>query len=369
MPYLVAFGVLALYIASTVYSTYKYIQLIPNMHLKIVFGAIVFLLFISFFLTRVLQNLPSQLVSIIYILGSYFIILSIFISIFHLATDALEFFFHKDFTMFRIIGIPAHMLFFIIIGLIRVNFPVYTYYNIETDQLDKGIKRKIVVVSDLHMGYSIGYYNNNKDIKRMVEMINAQTPDICCIVGDMIDGNVEPVIEKDLGRPLEDIHAKYGTFAVMGNHEYLGGDYQKAEEYLKSLKNIDLVIEQGRNVDKFKIIGRDDISSERVKGRKIRSIASYFDDPAIHIVLEHQPINIQESIEDGIFLHLSGHTHDGQIFPMNLITKLLFLNSYGMKTFGKTTSITTSGYGAWGPRMRLASKSEIVVINIIGTNP
>ena len=82
------------------------------------------------------------------------------------------------------------------------------------------------------------------------------------------------------------------------------------------------------------------------------------------IVLDHQPFNLEESEEQGVDLQLSGHTHNGQMWPLTYITNKIYELSYGYLKKGNTHYIVSSGFGLWGPRVRLGSKSEVLLIDI-----
>lgn len=82
------------------------------------------------------------------------------------------------------------------------------------------------------------------------------------------------------------------------------------------------------------------------------------------ILLDHQPLHLDETEKNGIDLQLSGHTHNGQMWPLNYITARIYEVSYGYKRKGNTQIIVSSGFGVWGPRIRLGSRSEILLINI-----
>ena len=89
------------------------------------------------------------------------------------------------------------------------------------------------------------------------------------------------------------------------------------------------------------------------------------------ILLDHQPFHLDETSEKGIDLQLSGHTHNGQMWPLNYITAKIYELSYGYLRKGNTHFIVSSGYGLWGPRVRSGSRSEVMLINIsfTGSNP
>jgi predicted MPP superfamily phosphohydrolase len=112
--------------------------------------------------------------------------------------------------------------------------------------------------------------------------------------------------------------------------------------------------------DKFLLIGRDDITN---KNRKpLKSLVEGFNPEMPRIVLDHQPHNLSESYDNHVDLHISGHTHNGQIFPFNRIVAKIYELGYGYKKTGNTHYYVSSGLGLWGAPLRIGTRSEIVSI-------
>lgn len=86
------------------------------------------------------------------------------------------------------------------------------------------------------------------------------------------------------------------------------------------------------------------------------------------IVLDHRPQSFEEARENGADLVLSGHSHAGQVFPANLITKMVYTTDYGYGVYGDTQVVVTSGVGLWGPPIRVGTRAEIAVINVSFSN-
>ena len=117
----------------------------------------------------------------------------------------------------------------------------------------------------------------------------------------------------------------------------------------------------------FYVIGRDDISQEsqtKVKRKELSDIIKDLDKSRPLILMDHQPRNFDDTQKQGIDLQVSGHTHRGQLFPANLITNAIFELDYGYLQKNNSNFIVSSGYGTWGPPIRIGSRSEIVEINI-----
>ncbi len=264
-----------------------------------------------------------------------------------------------------------HILWCAAIGVILVHLYGYLHaispeqvtYEIRTAKLPEGQKKRIALVSDLHTGYAV----TRHDIRRLVNIINDSGSDLTLIAGDLVDGDLMPVEQEDICAALSKINSPLGTFAIMGNHEYIADD-QRAEKYIRSIQNLHLLRDEQVSVNVFNIIGRDDLSISRATEKERRPITSFSKDSTlINIVLDHQPSGLNDAVDFNADLFLAGHTHKGQVWPMRLFTKLIYELDYGFARRNNTFAIVTSGYGTWGPRLRIGSNSEVVFIDLIGT--
>ncbi|HOF33157.1 MAG TPA: metallophosphoesterase [Spirochaetota bacterium] len=234
---------------------------------------------------------------------------------------------------------------------------IYTEKNISADEF------KIAYASDLHLGHIVG----KRKLSFLVEKFNEFSPDTVILGGDTIDEDIEPVRRKRLNRKLSQIKSRYGTFAVLGNHEYIGG-VDEAREYLNSngiklLEDSMVALPEG-----VVIAGRDDLMRNSYTGSKRKSISDIITVPQpdkFTILVDHQPKNLDEAEKHAIDLQLSGHTHHGQMFPFNFITSAIYEVSTGYVKRGKTSYYVSSGFGTWGPPVRLFRRPEIVLIRII----
>jgi len=220
---------------------------------------------------------------------------------------------------------------------------------------------KIIAISDLHLGYSIG----KREFENWVNLINKEQPDLILIAGDIIDNSVRPLYEKELADVFKKMKARYGIYAVLGNHEYIA-DVSKSIEFLEHsgvrlLRDSAVLIE-----DEFYIIGRDDRMNEN--RNTLETLMMPVDQSKPIILLDHQPFNLEKAEENGIDLQISGHTHDGQIFPLSLITKWIYEKSHGYLKKGNTHIYVTSGLGIWGGKFRIGTRSEYVVIKLLLEN-
>jgi predicted MPP superfamily phosphohydrolase len=251
-----------------------------------------------------------------------------------------------------------------IAGYINSINPVLTKLNIIIEKKVNSLKSlNIVMASDIHLGTII----SNSRLIRLVDSINKLNPDIVLFAGDIVDEDIAPVIVNNLGEILKNIKSKYGIYAVTGNHEFIGG-VEAADRYLNE-HNIKVIRDSKVKIDNlFYIVGREDISSKYFinKERKtLNEIMADIDKKFPVILLDHQPYVLKDAIENGVDIQLSGHTHNGQIWPLNYITDKIFEIGRGYKKIEKTNFYVSNGFGTWGPPIRVGSRPEIVNIHVV----
>jgi len=222
---------------------------------------------------------------------------------------------------------------------------------------------KILMASDIHLGALIGEHQEQK----LVRIINEQQPDLVLLCGDLVDGDIGPVLRKNLGRHIQEIRTPLGVYAITGNHEYIGG-IQKTLPYLQGI-NIKVLRDEVVNLPNgIQLIGREDRDKSRMGGSEgpveLKLLTSTLDHSRPIIVMNHQPFHLQEAADAGADLHLSGHTHHGQLWPFHYITEAIFELSWGMKQKGNTVFYVSSGFGSWGPPVRTGNRPEVVVFKI-----
>ncbi len=227
---------------------------------------------------------------------------------------------------------------------------------------------KIVMASDIHLGALIG---ENRE-EHLVSIITKQKPDLVLLCGDLVDGDVGAALRKNLGRHFQEIRTPMGVYAIPGNHEYIGG-IQKTLPYLESiniklLRDKVLVLPNG-----VQLVGRDDRDNRTMgegTGRKsLNELMTGLDKTFPIIVMNHQPFGLDEAVKEDVDLHLSGHTHHGQLWPFNYMTKAIFELSWGYLKKGNTNFYVSSGFGSWGPPVRLGNTPEVVVFNLTFNDP
>ena len=243
---------------------------------------------------------------------------------------------------------------------------IYNARHIELEKVDikiNGLQKsyKIVQISDIHIGGLI-----DKDFMHtIVERINACKPDVVVITGDLVDVKLEHALEA-IGE-LRALKSRYGTFYIVGNHEYFHG----IEQIIASVKNLGIRVLENENVyvgeegKGFNLAGVYDIFGYR-KEKYMPDIQKALRDKkeAPTILLAHQPRFIAE-VKDGVDLMLSGHTHGGQLYPFKFLVQIVQPYIEGLHQHNDKLQIyVNKGTGFWGPPMRLGSSAEITEITL-----
>ncbi|MFE5187274.1 metallophosphoesterase [Streptomyces sp. NPDC056628] len=216
---------------------------------------------------------------------------------------------------------------------------------------------RIAVVSDIHLGPVLG----RGFAQKVVDTINGTQPDLIAVVGDLVDGSV-----KDLGpaaAPLARLRARDGSFFVTGNHEYFSG----AAQWVQEVRRLGLrPLENARTeLPHFDLAGVNDVAGEdEGQGPDFARALGDRDRGRACVLLAHQPVQIHDAVEHGVDLQLSGHTHGGQLWPVNLIAELANPTVAGLERYGDTQLYVSRGAGAWGPPTRVGAPSDITVIEL-----
>ena len=203
----------------------------------------------------------------------------------------------------------------------------------------------IAMISDVHLGTIIC----NSHFTRIVEKINSLDPDIVLFAGDLVDEDIEPVIRQNLGETLRQIKSRYGIFAVTGNHEYIGG-VEAACKYLTEHGVVMLRDSVVKVADAFTLVGREDISARQFGSHQRKPLGDLMkavDKNLPIILMDHQPVHLNEAAEQGVDMQFSGHTHNGQLWPFNYIADAVYEVSWGYKQKGNTHIYVSCGVGTW----------------------
>ncbi len=217
---------------------------------------------------------------------------------------------------------------------------------------------KIVMASDLHLGYN----NSRKTLAKWMDMINAEHPDLVIFGGDIIDISTEPLFKDNFAAEFRRLEAP--AYAAFGNHEFISG----AEGSMKFYRDAGITILRDSTVKAkgVTIIGRDDLYANHMKGHRqsIPELSQGISPDEFTILIDHQPYHLEEAEAAKIDFQFSGHTHRGQVWPISLLTDFMYEKSWGPHKKGTTTYYISSGLGIWGPKFRLGSQSEYIVLTI-----
>lgn len=327
----------------------------------------------SFILASILKSAISvnnKLIGGLTTVGAVSMALFFYLIILFPLTDLMKFIFNKFgysgnlrnyLSMVYGRGISVFIVVIIIFcfGFWHANNQSVTNYKLSINKKAGNIKTlNVVMVADVHMGIMV----REKGLNKMVSSINKLKPDIVFFCGDMVDESTPTSLEVYFSKAFKNIKSKYGVYDITGNHEY-AGNVGETIDYMKRA-GVKVVQDEAVKVnDSFYVVGRNDAASGK-KVRPLNEILKDVDKSLPIIELNHRPVALDEAEKNGVDLQLSGHTHEGQIFPFNLVTKAAFKDDYGYLKKGNFNLIVTSGYGTWGPPIRIGTKGEIVNIKI-----
>lgn len=260
-------------------------------------------------------------------------------------------------------SVSGVVILLIVYGYINASIVRIKTLDLTVEKSVNGNKElNIVLLSDIHLGTIIG---PNK-LGRIVNKVNALNPDIVLFAGDVVDENIKPVIKRNLGKLLENIVSKYGTYAITGNHEFIGG-VGPAVEYLEKHK-VKFIRDTAILIDnRFWLAGRNDKDMPRFTGKdrkSLEAILAEVDKSQPVILMDHQPFHLEEAAKNGVDLQFSGHTHNGQMFPFNYITHAIYNPDWGYRKIDNTQYYVSCGVGTWGPPVRIGNSPEIVNVKI-----
>ena len=238
--------------------------------------------------------------------------------------------------------------------------PVISRFELSLAQLPDALDgKRVVMLSDLHLGSQFG----PAWLEKRVHQIETLQPDLIVLVGDIFEGHGP--LDPDFKTVFERLRAPLGVYAVTGNHEFYGDT--RAAIAMSQNTGIHWLRNEMREIASGLIIaGADDLSVQQMRGEQ-RDIMSPLlasrTDGAI-ILLSHSPLQVEQASAAGAGLMLSGHTHNGQIWPFTCLVKRFFPYITGAYQVGAMTLIVGRGTGLWGPRMRLWQPGEIIEVTL-----
>ncbi|KIL45577.1 metallophosphoesterase [Jeotgalibacillus soli] len=347
------YGLLSYYVGYTGWNWLKSSKLPQH---KKGYVTVMVLLSTAYFLGSLLSFLPLE------IIGAYwFVVIGYSLILFPAANIVVYILKKKNIkngTFWTGIGVIGFFFFILVYGSINAWNPIVRTYDITVEKSAEVKELQILMVSDLHLGPIVG----EKHIQRMVEIADDVKPDIILIAGDIIDDNVDPFIEKEMGKHLEKMNAPLGVYAIPGNHDYYGDDLLEIESEMEQTGLTFLLDETESINNDFYIVGRKDLTD--TNRETAEELVEELDKTKPIIMLDHQPVELDEASASGVDVILSGHTHRGQLAPANIITSMIYENDWGYLKKENLHSFVSSGFGTWGPPLRIGSRSEVMVINV-----
>jgi uncharacterized protein len=327
-------------------------------------------LWIVFLLGRIFRgNDYGFLTVILEVTGMHFLAIAFLLSFCFLVSDIITgfgFFFSKK-NVFKIkLGSLLVALVLILISHVQgFRKPIVEKYDISIKELSFDLNlKKAVVLSDLHVGEML---SGERWLNSIIEEVLVLKPDIIFLVGDLFEkgSDVEKLIPimKRLKCPL-------GVFAVFGNHDYMRRNGRDVTGEILKGAGIEILENRwAKASDGLIVAGVADLTSiKRKEGEnagEIKLIKTLADrDSGTTILLSHTPWLTDLASKSGVNLMISGHTHNGQIWPFNYIVQIVYPYIQGLYKINDMSLIVSRGTGTWGPRMRLWKRGEISLITL-----
>jgi len=372
--FLLLYGLCNYYIGLRVYQAFNTFY---TSNRPAIYGAgAVTMLALSFPLSRlIIHYLPQNLGKIIIYASSYWLAAMYYLILILIISDLTRLIVHRSEILpaslkghyhIVILSVLALVALLLVYGTWNALHPVVRNYEVTLHKKSSTLdSMRVVVVSDIHLGWIVGIDR----LQQMTVLINSLQPDLILLPGDIIDEGVDLATEREMPEVLQTLQPRLGTFAAMGNHEYISGNAETTIDFLKRA-GITVLRDQAVEITNgFYLIGRDDAARHRFYGAErleLSEIMADLDKNKLPIILlDHEPSNLDISETAGVELQLSGHTHRGQMFPNNYITAAIFEQDWGYLRKNSLQVIVSCGFGTWGPPIRIGNRPEILNIEVI----
>ena len=353
---LIGIVVIVIYTALTLYIGWgvkKWLQTMSLDRLPIVYWGVFLIVAYSFIFARLHESLQGFSV-----IGNYWL-----------------FFF--QYGLLLVLG--AHLLYAFtpyknlqVIGAIMVSvfvllsiFGTYNAYSPVVRELQFTVEGKsaedktvrFVIGSDFHLGL----FSGKNHLARFVKLANEAKPDVVLLAGDLVDDDPIWFVEHGMSEVMKQLKTTYGVYGIVGNHEYYGGKIPLLVQEMKDANVKILLDETVKIADTFYLTGREDRTNTK---RQSLDALKPADDQLPWVVMNHTPDDLKTPAKAGVDFHISGHTHKGQMWPNHFITQKIFELDYGYKQKEQMHTLVSSGFGFWGPPMRIGSRSELWVVDV-----
>ena len=355
-------SMIAAYLGGNVYIFIRALQTLSSFSVggKLVFSAVywltAFALVISMFARNV--EMPEFLARGLFNIGSIWLVFTLYMVLALLVTDIARIFFPiaKPYGFIAPLVLTVCLLAY---GHINYRHPDINRIDITLNKPLNGSPIKVVAVSDVHLGNG----TRKPQLKKFVEMINAEKPDLIVIGGDLIDNSLLPIYQQRMAEELNQLKAPMGIYMVPGNHEYISG-IAECKEFLKDTPVTLLCDSIVTLPNGLQIIGRDDRANRR--RQPIAELLKKADSSKPCLLLDHQPYEVAKKDSLGIDIQFSGHTHHGQVWPLSILVENMYEQSHGYRKWTNSHVYVSSGLSLWGPPFRIGTDSDMAVMTVFG---
>lgn len=262
---------------------------------------------------------------------------------------------HDVYDKFTVILSTVFSIVICLVGITLAQIPEIESYDFD---IAGDHDLKVVVLSDIHYGST----GSLLSLDRMVDNINKQEADVVILAGDVFDNYIGNLSHDEFASAMNRIESKLGVYAITGNHEFKLNSLEQIIYFYEGTQ-VKLLLDEEVVIDNIRLVGRIDYKHGR---KELSEVVSDSNLPLV--VLDHQPQYFRDAEGVNAILQISGHTHNGQIFPGDIIVyfyNLILFNSpsNGISNFDDFTLAITRGYGTWGFPMRLSGASQILIYN------
>ena len=221
---------------------------------------------------------------------------------------------------------------------------------IPSPKLPKSAKPlRVVQISDVH----IGRLYPTRHLERVMAMVRAAEPDIFVVTGDLVDSNMS--YRNREAELIAANDAKYGAFAIVGNHEYSNG-FEQSLDFIEKC-GLTLLYDQMTESEGITIVGLDDLAEVWPFELKVPQ-------DRFVLLLKHRP-QVLKTSRGRFDLQLSGHTHGGQLWPLGLLSQKLQGYVQGLSKDGESFVYVSNGTGYWAAPLRFFTPPEVTVIDLV----
>lgn len=263
----------------------------------------------------------------------------------------------------RTLGLIFGIILVILAHIQGLRAPILEHYEITISELPRELHgTRVLLMSDWHAGAMMV---GGAWLEKRVAEAMAQKPDLILLGGDLFDRGTGP---DEMIPAMKGLSAPLGVWAVRGNHDALRPGRRDVTGEILSAAGIRILSNERVEVAEGLILaGIDDLGVSRThpgEGEINISRALSSRPRKATLLLSHSPLMVERVAANGVDLMLSGHTHNGQIWPFNYLVALRYPFVSGLYRVGGMPLLVTRGSGTWGPRMRLFRRSEISLITL-----